>query len=185
MIAVLLDQHVDHDPVAHQPLLDDPRCQRSSGHTALAAVVANPLLAPRDHHKVLRRFQLQMFAFVVADRRGLLLTVATDALLGRAGDHPLTRGRDAGRLCRPGCGRLAWEPGRAAGLSRSPSASTSAWLTPGSCSSSSNCRLDSFSLPGQRVQPLQAKPLFQQLHLLLGVLQLTKLVADNIEQRRR
>ena len=30
-----------------------------------------------------------MFALVVADRRGLLLAVAADALLGRARDHPL------------------------------------------------------------------------------------------------
>jgi hypothetical protein len=35
------------------------------------------------------------------------------------------------------------------------------------------------------VQSLQTKPLFQQLYLLLGVLQLTKLIADRVEQRRR
>ena len=69
VVQILGRDRLDHDRVARQTLLDNPRRQRRQRYRALLATTAGPLLPLDDPHEVPRRPDVQLLALVVSDHR--------------------------------------------------------------------------------------------------------------------
>src|SRR5665213_2242432 len=86
---ILIEHRVDDDPVRYQALRDDLFRKRRRDDRVLLATLAGTLLAPGLQHEVSGRLDIELLALVIADDSALLAAVLADALLRRAGDHPL------------------------------------------------------------------------------------------------
>src|SRR5664279_6260070 len=104
-----LNNRIDHHLVANQRLLDDPLRQGRRYHASLLALLAGALLALGHQHKVFRRIDIQLLAFLVADHRRFPAAAAAPALLRRAG-HDLLHPRQILRQGLPARMLAPWFP---------------------------------------------------------------------------
>src|SRR5438552_1430462 len=98
MPAIFIHDRVNHDVVADQALLDDPRPQWSGYHAPLFALAARALLPLAHYHEVLRWLHIQVFALFIADQGFLLAALLAYTLLRRTCHHALHTWQVRGQL---------------------------------------------------------------------------------------
>ena len=97
MAAVLVDQRLDHHPIANQSLFDDPLRGWRRNHTT-STTATGSLLSLGHLYEVLGWLYLQLLTFLVTDNQFLLATNAAPTLFCRTNDH-LFHPRQVRRQC--------------------------------------------------------------------------------------
>ena len=87
VIAVFVDDRVDHYPIAGQTFLDNPWGQRRALDPQFFATTAGALFPLGHQNEVFCRFDIQLLAGLIANEFLLFSALGTDGLFWRTGDN--------------------------------------------------------------------------------------------------
>src|SRR5271156_5122081 len=93
MVSVFADHRVNHHSITGQAFVDDPAWQRGGLDSLFFASLTGAFLAFGHPDKVFGRLDIELFRTLVADHRGLVTTLAADALFRRASNDLFSPGQ--------------------------------------------------------------------------------------------